>query len=124
MEYDPLVAPNAAQWLSATEEERLSEVVGYHERVGEKLPNARLHAAIHIVIENQLAEGLPDVKKALGRLVAEGLDRHEALHAVGWVLSKHMYQTMKGDVQNFDPNEPYLRDVRMLTAKSWRRQTR
>jgi hypothetical protein len=124
MEYDPQKAPNASHWLSTAEEERLSEVVLYHERVGEKLPNARPHAAIHVVIENQLAEGLSDVKKALGRLMAEGLDRHEALHAVGWVLSKHIYQTMKGDVQSFDPNEPYLRDVRMLTMKSWRRQTR
>ena len=124
MEYDPQKAPNASQWLSTAEEERLSKVVRYHERVGEKLPNVRLHAAIHVVIENQLAEGLSDVKKALGRLVSEGLDRHEALHAVGWVLSKHIYQTKKGDVQSFDPNEPYLRDVRMLTVKLWRRQTR
>ena len=124
MEYDPQKAPDASRWLSTTEEERLSEVVQYHERLGEKLQNARLHAAIHVAIENQLAEGLSEVKKAFARLTADGLDRHEVLHAIGWVLSKHIYATMKGDVQGFDANEPYLRDVRMLTVKSWRRQTR
>jgi hypothetical protein len=66
-------------------------VVDYHRRTRVKLPNQRLHAAIHVAVENQIAMGdeLP-VHGVLDRLQAEGLDRHDAIHAIGSALAEHM----------------------------------
>src|SRR5216684_1982841 len=78
--YDPLEAP-----------ERIDLVEDYHRDAGIRLPNLKVHATLHAVVENQSALGdeLP-VKRALHRLMAEGLDRHEALHAIGMELAVHM----------------------------------
>ena len=55
----------------------------YHRRAGIFPPNEQLHATFHVVVENQIALGdeLP-VRRAVDRLMAEGLDRHQAVHAV------------------------------------------
>jgi hypothetical protein len=47
--YDPLVAPDPAQWQVLSEMEQMDAVVAYHRRAGIKLPNALLHATIHSV---------------------------------------------------------------------------
>jgi hypothetical protein len=54
-----------------------------------RLPNETIHAAIHLIVENQVALG--DAFPANGvllRLMKEGLDRHEAIHAIGSVFSE------------------------------------
>ena len=124
MKYDPDRAPEANSWLSLDEDERMSLVVQYHKHAREELPNPRLHAVVHVIIENQLAEGIPVVQQALVKLIGEGLDRHEALHAIGSVLAEHIFYQMKGKAQSLDPNDPYFKDVSLLTADSWRKQTR
>ncbi len=68
MNYNPNVSPNFALWLELDEAERITTVIAYHERNREKLPNQRLHATIHVIIENQLAEQIPAVTDALTRL--------------------------------------------------------
>jgi hypothetical protein len=38
----------------------------------------------HVIVENQAAQGLETpVRRTLARLQAEGLSRHDAVHAVG-----------------------------------------
>ena len=61
---------------------------GLHRRAGVSLQNKNVHAIMHVVIENQVAMGdeLP-VRRAIDRLVGEGLDRHEAIHAMGSALA-------------------------------------
>ena len=88
MKYDPDRTPNPEAWLVLGEGERIEQVFAYHRRLPAKLPNARLHAAFHVVVESQLAAGVEVVRQTLGRLKAEGLDRHEAMHAVGSVLAE------------------------------------
>jgi hypothetical protein len=70
--YDPSSAPDAAEWLSLDEAERIEVVREYHHRSRISLPNVKAHAIAHAVIENQLAEGLPAAKNALARLLADG----------------------------------------------------
>jgi hypothetical protein len=41
-------------------------------------PNLRLHAALHLIVENQAAAPDLSVADALRRLVGEGLTRHES----------------------------------------------
>jgi hypothetical protein len=124
VKYDPEKAPDPNEWLSLDEDERISLAIQYHKQRREKLPNVRLHAALHVIIENQLAEQIPVVTETFARVMTEGLDRHEALHAIGSVLATHLFQQMKRQTKSIDPNDPYLKDLSSLTARSWREQTR
>ena len=118
MRYDPEVAPDAARWQELDEDEQIMLVEAYHRRAEIELPNTRVHAVMHVVIENQVAEGdeLP-VRRAIERLMGEGLDRHEAVHAVASVLAAHLNDTLKAGAAN---NAAYNAAVERLTAESWR----
>jgi hypothetical protein len=74
-----------------------------------------------MVVENQIAEGdaLP-VRRTLERLMSEGLDRHDAVHAIGTVLIGHMNDLMKAGHVEGDPNLPYFAELERLTAAGWR----
>ena len=118
----PTFAPDPAEWLATDEAERIGLVVEYHRGARVKLPNQLLHATIHVVVESQVAMGdeLP-VRRVLERLQAEGLDRHDAIHAVGSVLAGHMYDLLRTGAPKGDPNQAYWRELDSLTAESWRR---
>jgi len=94
----------------------------FHRRAGIRLPDATLHAVIHTVVENQIAAGLAPVVNALRRLQADGLDRHEAIHAIGAMLAAHMRQIVTGELTVSDPNSVYFATLDELSAKSWRRE--
>ena len=101
------------------ESERLDFVREYHELTGEECPSLTAHAAMHVIVENQLAERIPPVVAALRRLLAEGLDRYDAVHAIASVLVEHLNNIMKGHSPEADPNEPYYRDLENLSAATW-----
>ena len=119
--YDPQNPPDRDGWLSLDESERIELVLQYHRHARVRLPNARLHAAMHVVVENQVAMGdeIP-VERTLRRLQTEGLDRHDAVHAVGSILAKHMYELMKEGPPPGDPNVEYLAELEQLTAENWK----
>ena len=119
--YNPLVQPNPKRWLRTGESERLQLALDYHQTVGTELPNERIHAAIHVVVENQVAMGdATPVEKTLGRLFSEGLDRHNAIHAIGTVLARHLWELLSGDeIVTTDLSETYFEGVRNLTAQKW-----
>jgi hypothetical protein len=124
--YDPLIAPDPQQWLLLDEQERLDLVLAYHRRAGLLAPGEKLHATIHVVVENQIADDELPVSRKARRLMSEGLDRHDAIHAIGSVLAGHIYELTR-DVKSGkpqsdqDPNEAYFAELERLTAKSWRR---
>jgi hypothetical protein len=90
----------------------------YHRRAGIEVPNMTLHATMHVIIENQVAMGdEPPVRRTIERLMGEGLDRHDAVHAVGSVLAAHITDTLKAGAPN---NEAYNEAVERLTAEIWR----
>ena len=122
MRYDPEAAPDPEKWLALEEAQRLDSVSAFHSRMRVKLPNAHLHAAVHVIVENQLAEGFDLATDALDRLRAEGLDRHEAIHAIGSVLIGHVRDLMREGATTPDPNGPYAQALRMLTARGWREE--
>jgi len=111
-----------AAWLALDESEQVALVEAYHQRAGIHLPQATLHAAIHAVVERQLAMQLPEVANTLVRLQREGLDRHDAIHAIGSVLAAHMRQVMTGELDVPDPNPIYFARLGQLSAGSWRRE--
>jgi hypothetical protein len=82
-----------------------------------------VHALIHVVVENQVALGDKyPVKSVLSRLMAEGLDRHEAVHAIGSVLTGQVFDAVKQKGSGTDLNAQYLDELNLLTAGGWRKQ--
>lgn len=119
--YDPLRAPDPKQWLQLEEQERLVLVENYHRKAKVVLPNHIVHASMHAVVENQLAEGIPVVQETLARLMADGLDRHDAVHAIASVLAGHIWHLLRKDDMGDDVNERYLQALRVLTVADWRK---
>lgn len=117
--YDPDVAPDAQEWLELDEFERIDMVARAHRRARVKLPNPQLHAVIHVIVENQIAERVPVPTDTLHRLVAEGLTRHDALHAMGSVLAVHMQTMLTRAPTSGDPNSAYYAALHGLTAQGW-----
>jgi len=80
MKYDALKSPEPAAWLASDEDERLTAVLKFHKRLRVKLPNLQLHRDHSRGGQNQIAMGDElGVRRKLEQLLAEGLDRHEAV---------------------------------------------
>lgn len=119
--YDPERDPDPAKWLEVDEDLRIAGVRQYHQKIRAKLPNVEAHAIGHVIVENQLAEGLPEARRALERLLGEGLDRHESIHAIASVLMEHLWNLSNKPPHPGDPHAPYLAALEKLTADSWHR---
>lgn len=118
--YDPLQAPDPEEWIALEETERIELVLAYHTQSESDMPNAYLHSTIHAVIEYQIAEGEKyPVKETLERLMQQGLDRHEAIHAIGSVLIKYLWEVGSGTNAAGDFTNDYFEEVSQLTAQKW-----
>src|SRR2546425_5095262 len=118
--YDPDTPVRDSDWLEIDEGWRIELVSSYHRRKKIRLPNPQLHSVIHVVVENQLALGEEAVVRTLARLQAEGLGRHDALHAIGSVLAADLYELMRESSASNDTYVRYLEHLEKLTAKNWR----
>lgn len=80
----------------------------------------RVHATIHVVVENQLA--IPDepVARALSRLMREGLSRHDAVHAIGSLVAEQIYDLLKLKDTPEASRTRYYAAIERLTAAAWR----
>ena len=120
--YDPLAAPASEQWLALDESERIALVESYHRRARAVLPNRTAHATFHAIVENQAALGdETPVRRTLARLVEEGVDRHEAIHAVAAALAEHMFDLFRAASPPSNPNASYFAALEKLTVESWRK---
>jgi hypothetical protein len=119
--YDPAKDPDPKEWLAMDEARRIDIVSSYHRRFDHRVPRPRGHAMIHVIVENQLAAPEPAVVATLARLQREGLDRHDAVHAIGSVLLAHLNERMKQPETTFegDPNAAYFTSLEKLTAAGW-----
>ncbi len=117
--YDPLNAPDPDDWQSMGEDERMMLVMECHREAGVELPNEQVHAVVHVVVENQIALGDEmSAQATLERLMREGLDRHEAIHAVGSVLVDFVQALICDDAAP-GANERYNEELKKLTAAEW-----
>ena len=120
--YDPLHAPDPEQWLELDEQERIDLAASYHRRAQIDLPNVQVHATMHAIVENQIALGdETPVRLKARQLMAQGLDRHEAIHAIASVLMGHLYDSVRNPGAVGDPNRRYYAALRRLTARKWLR---
>lgn len=118
MRYEPDRSPDPAEWLALAEPERRRLVAEAHLETSDAHPKVaakRAHAIYHVMIENQVAEGEPpEVGGALARLVANGMGRHEALHAVAAALAAETWG-MLNEKRSFDTGA-YRERLRTLGA--------
>ncbi len=121
-DYDPHSPPDPADWLDLDEDERRSQIVDYHEREGIDPPpgGEDVHAVSHLMVENRIALGdaVPD-GAAVERLMSEGLDRHDAIHALAAVTLEVMGRVARGEEK--EPEAAVNAAVKQVTAESWRR---
>ncbi len=121
--YDPFSAPDPDEWLAFDEMERIDMVERFHrefKEMDEAEGSERLHAVIHVVVENQIAMGEAPVPETVARLLRQGLDRHDAIHAIGAIVAEEMFGMLQGSQQAHDPGK-YRRRLNKLTAKRWRK---
>jgi hypothetical protein len=119
--YDASEPPDPEEWLDCDESLRMTLVEAHHHQLEEAHPvpeNPRLHALIHVVVENQIAAGDPPESAAtVRRLMAEGLTRHEAIHAVGTVIAAQLFDVMQGG-KEIDHRQ-MIRELTNLSASGW-----
>ncbi|WP_028218027.1 DUF1841 family protein [Paraburkholderia oxyphila] len=119
--YTPDCAPTPGSWLELDEQERIALVETYHRVARIKLPSVTAHAALHVIVENQIALNLEPVVRAMHRLRNEGLSRHDAIHAISSVLAEHLFDILKTDRNdNAEASQAaYYAAVERLTAARW-----
>ena len=119
--YDPNHAPDPQAWLALDSEVRIAQAEVFHKKRRIHMPGPKAHAVFHAIVENQIAEDVVAVVRAVPRLMAQGLSRHDAIHAIGWVLAQHLHEVMTSD----QPDEPavtnarYAAEVERLQAQDW-----
>jgi len=88
--YDADRPPNGAAWLALRDAEKLRLVVSFHAANRQASGRHKSHAAMHVALEDRVARGDGPVVRALARLQQQGKARHDALHAVGEVMARHL----------------------------------
>ncbi|WP_243469202.1 hypothetical protein [Paraburkholderia sp. PGU19] len=118
----PQSAPEPGSWLELDEQERIDLVESWHRAAHVKLPNVTAHAALHTVVENQIAMNLEPVVRAVHRLTNGGLTRHDAIHAIGSVVAEQFFDILTTEQRDeVDASQAhYLAAVERLTVTSWR----
>lgn len=127
-DWDPSRAPPRERWLAMDEQDRIQLVLAAHRRLAEEsarspqgagdilhaaVTNTIPHAALHAILETQIAlDDPPAVRATLERLEREGLKRHAALHGMGVVLTQTLSRTM--ELGRFDA-EAYSAGISAIT---------
>jgi hypothetical protein len=120
-EYNASISPDPEKWLLLDEEIRLALAMDYVENNEKDIEEGarRIHAVIHVIIENQLAQNVEPTKETYNRLQRQGLDRHEIIHAIGAVISEDIFEIVKGNKKH--PFERHKLRLKKLTAKRWKK---
>lgn len=118
--YFPDKSIDPSEWLALDEGVRIALVRAFHDSLDDEMPDEALsvHSAIHVIVENQLAMGVELIPETIAKLTRQGLDRHEAIHAIGAILSEDLFDIHKGDTKEFSPKK-YRRKLEKITAKRW-----
>jgi len=122
LRYDPDQPPDPTQWLALDEQLRIGLVEAHHQQARIELPNAKAHAVFHVIVENQIAENLAPVVRAMARLAAQGLSRHEAVHAIAAVAAEHMHDLLNARLDKDASPAAYDAAVEQITADRWQQR--
>jgi hypothetical protein len=122
--YNPLFEPDKREWLGLSELDRIDVVREFHENSDEAVELEDealfLHSSIHVIVENQIAMGVELLPETIAKLIRQGLDRHEAIHAIGAIISEDIYYIARGEQKEFSPKQ-YRSKLKKITAKRWKK---
>lgn len=118
--YDPINPIDSEKWLGLDEATQIELVRDFHAKLGFEMPIDALerHSSIHVIVENQLAMEVELIPETIAKLTRQGLDRHEAIHAIGAIISEDIFDLFKGNIEKFSPTK-YRRKLEKITAKRW-----
>jgi hypothetical protein len=121
--YNPMEALDTEEWLALEEGERFDRVREHHlsRRSSHPVPEGfEAHVAAHVIAENQIAMNEPpETRRALERLIADGLDRHEAVHAIGFIVTQHVMEMLRSEARS--TRASLSKSLDALDAQVWRR---
>jgi len=119
--YNPSLPPKADDWLALNEPHRIELINDFVENYEQEIEKEarHIHAAIHMIVENQLALNVELTTDTYNRLKRQGLDRHQIIHAIGAVISEDIFEVMNGNKEN--PFEGQKFRLKKLTAKRWKK---
>ncbi len=121
--YDPEVAPDKLDWLATDEGEQMDRIMVFHESHGEFGDSLEAHVAMHMAVETQIVTDTPEVETTLNRLMKQGLSRHDAIHAIGFVLAESVQEILTSDESaGEDANERYYVKLSRFNASDWLNQ--
>ena len=127
MSYDPGKRVDPAWWNSLGSDERVHIAEAAHVVPGAwhfPIRDSRAHAIMHVVVENLVAQGdETPIYATLQKLARQGLERHDAIHALSTVFAEHA-RTIGGGRADSDtpPPEAQVKRAAAMTASSWRGQ--
>ncbi|PKG96173.1 hypothetical protein [Paraglaciecola sp. MB-3u-78] len=118
--YDPANPIGSEEWLALDEAKQIELVRDFHAELDLEMPVDALsiHLSIHVIVENQLAMGVELIPETIAKLTRQGLNRHEAIHVIGAILSEDIFDLVKGNIEEFSPTK-YRRRLEKITAKRW-----
>ena len=95
---------------------RVAREHALHPHPGMAGTRLRLHLSVHVVVETQLSGGKPpEVGATLQRLMEQGLERHQAIHAVGQVAAEEVVACLSRG-ERYDEDR-YVSRLRALSAR-------
>ncbi|WP_405633257.1 hypothetical protein [Pseudoalteromonas sp. Ld20] len=118
--YNPEQPVNSKHWLALDEAIRIELVRDFHSELGLEMADEALslHSTIHVLVENQLAMGVEFIPETIAKLTRQGLNRHEAIHAIGALISEDIFDVLNGNAEEFSQKK-YRRKLEKITAKRW-----
>jgi hypothetical protein len=82
-----------------------------------------LHTGMHVGVEDQVVLGeWTEVSVTLARLMDEGLDRHEAINAIGNVLMGIIVSVVVDDGERVDIRANYDNELATASWRSWHKE--
>ena len=119
IKYNANSVPVPEEWLALEEEARVKLIQEYLEESGDFTgENAHLHACMQAIVENQIAaDDPPATAQAVKRLMKEGLERQNALHAVAYALNNELFFMHKNG-KEFSTTR-YRTNLNKLSARKW-----
>lgn len=117
--YDANTGFSPDDWMDADEQELIRTVEDYHHRTSSQVgASSMLHCGLHMAAEKQLLSAdMPEARLALERLLADGYDRHDAIHGLGAATSRVMWNLSRG--AQGDPTELARAELKRLAEAGW-----
>ena len=117
IDYDPERSPDSRAWLALELEERVRLVETYQARAGLQA-SAEENPWMYVLVENQNAQGVDHVRRAMDRLQTQGLSRYEAIRAIVSVMASFAFNSgAEGNGKRIELNAA----INALSADAWRR---